>query len=59
MSTPNPGRFDQLTDEQRSAVARKGRNASPWGRGPMCETKVAQASYARYRKKGKSDGRPA
>lgn len=27
-----------------------------WRKGPMCTSRSAQASYARYRKRGKSNG---
>lgn len=49
-----------LTPEQRARMvsgntsekARKGRAASPWNRGPMCDTKRALGSHKAYKAKG-------
>lgn len=47
----NSGR---ITADRARELARKARQASPWSRGPNCDTKAARASHARYVKRGKS-----
>lgn len=39
----------------KSEAAQKGRQASPWSKGPMCDTGRAKASYIVYRKRGKAN----
>jgi hypothetical protein len=42
---------DTRTPEERRKA---GRQASPWNRGPMCETARARAAHMRYVKRGKA-----
>lgn len=53
-----------LTPEQRARMvagntsekARKAKAASPWSRGPMCDTKRAKRSFRAYATQGNRNG---
>lgn len=59
---PQPDRLRQLSAEERQRQARgntsdkgrAGRSASPWNRGPMCDTANAGKSFQRYKKRGRA-----
>lgn len=60
--TTQPDRLQHLSPEERqrqasgntSAKGRKARTASPWNRGPMCDTANAGKSFQRYKKRGRA-----
>lgn len=45
------GFMDDLSSEAQSARARRNKGKSPWRTGPICPTRKAQESYAKFKTK--------
>lgn len=51
-----PEQIARMVAGNTSAKARKAKAASPWNRGPMCDTKRALGSYKAHKAEGKRNG---